>query len=82
MKITDFLVMDANGDEIAADPQGTHLAFRCATCNYPVLASTLDNEPGSDEEHPTTCRKCKTRYFLDVRPHAEKLYVFDEPPIE
>lgn len=75
MKITDFLVMDTNGDEIAADPHGSNLAFSCPLCGYPVLATVLENQRGSDEHHPAYCRGCETGYFLDIRPRAEKLYV-------
>ena len=75
MKITDFLVMDTNGDEIDADPHGNNLAFSCPLCEYPVLAVALDNQRGNDEHHPAQCRGCGTGYFLDVRPQTEKLYV-------
>lgn len=75
MKITDFLIMDTNGDEIEADPHGNNLAFGCWNCGHPVLAVALENQRGSDEEHPATCRACGTKYFLDIRPHAEKLYI-------
>ena len=75
MKITDFLVMDTDGREIQADPHGNNLAFCCMTCDHPVLAVALENQQGSDEGHPATCRGCKTKYFLDVRPQAQKLYI-------
>lgn len=75
MKITDFLVMDTNGDEIEADPHGNNLAFICWECDYSVLAVALENQRGSDEDHPARCRGCGTCYFLDVRPNTEKLYV-------
>jgi hypothetical protein len=39
------------------------------------LATALDNQRGSDEDHPTECKGCGRRYFLDVRPHMEKLYI-------
>jgi hypothetical protein len=75
MKITDFLIMNGDGDEIAADPVGDSVAFLCDVCDYPVLATTLDDQPGSDEEHPSKCRGCGHLYFLDVRSHMEKLYI-------
>lgn len=75
MKITDFLVMDTNGEEIEADPHGNNIAFCCMACGYPVLAVALENQRGSDEEHPASCRGCGAKYFLDVRVHTEKLYI-------
>lgn len=75
MKITDFLVMDADGMEVAADPHGNSLAFCCMSCAHPILAVALDDQRGSDESHPATCRGCGARYFLDIRPQAEKLYI-------
>lgn len=75
MNITDYLIMDGTGNEIPADAHGNNLAFSCPVCGHPVLATTLENQRGSDEEHPTSCRGCGQRYFLDVRPRAEKLYV-------
>ena len=80
MKITDFLVMDTNGTEIAADPFGNHLAFCCWACGYPVLAITLENQRGSDEAHPAICKGCGEQYFLDVRPRSEKLYIHTVGP--
>jgi len=75
MKITDFLVMDSDGNEIAADPHGNNVAFACSTCGAPIVAVALENQRGSDEEHPATCRGCGVGYFLDVREHAQKLYI-------
>ena len=75
MKVTDFLVMDWDGVEIPADPHGNNVAFNCGDCGFPVLAIALDNQRGSDEEHPAECRGCGARYFLDVREHAGKLYI-------
>lgn len=75
MKITDFLTMDDNGVEIVADAHGNNLAFSCSKCRHPVLAIALENQRGSDEGHPSACKGCGTKYFLDVRPQSEKLYV-------
>ena len=77
MQITDFLVMDTSGDEIDADPHGNTLAFACWICDHPVLAITLEDERGSDENHLAVCRGCGMGYFLDVRPKARKLYIHD-----
>ena len=75
MKITDFLTMDGMGVEIQADAHGTNIAFSCSGCGHPVLAVALENQRGSDEEHPAICKGCGAKYFLDVRAHMEKLYV-------
>lgn len=75
MKITDFLTMDTDGLEIPADAHGNNLAFSCMACGHPVLAIALENQRGSDEDHPATCRGCNRRYFLDVRPQVTKLYI-------
>lgn len=75
MKITDFLVMDTNGVEIDADPHGDNLAFCCMACGYPIVAVALDNQCGSDEEHPASCRGCDAKYFLDIRLQTEKIYI-------
>lgn len=75
MKITGFLIMDGAGDQIPADAFGNNVAFACATCGHPVLATALENQRGSDEEHLSKCRGCGVGYFLDVRWHAEKLYI-------
>ncbi len=75
MKITDFLIMDGDGNEIPADAYGNSVAFSCSGCGHPVLAAASDNQRGSDEEHPAECKGCGRRYFLDVRSHREKLYI-------
>ena len=75
MKITNFLVMDTGGREIPADPHGNNVAFACLACGAPVLAVALENQRGSDEEHPAACRGCGVAYFLDVREHAQELYI-------
>lgn len=75
MKITDFLTMNGKGEKILADAYGNNIAFSCFKCGHPVLAIALENQRGSDEEHPVKCRECGSGYFLDVRPNMEKLYV-------
>ena len=75
MKITDFLVMDTDGNEILADPHGNNIAFACRECLAPILAVALENQRGWDEDHPATCRSCGSAYFLDIREHASKLYI-------
>ena len=75
MKITDFLIMDTNGDVIQADAHGNNIAFSCSACGHPVLAIARDNQRGSDEEHPATCKGCGKNHYLDVRSHANKVYI-------
>ena len=75
MKITNFIVMDANGEIISADPHGNNLAVSCSSCGYPLLLTALPNQRGSDEAHPAKCKGCGQEYFLDIREHKEMLYV-------
>lgn len=75
MNITDFLIMDGNGVEIEADASGDSLAFCCEDCGYPLLAIARENARGSSEQCPSSCRDCGAGYFLDVRNHAQKIYV-------
>lgn len=75
MRITDFLVLDGDGNAVRADAFGNNLAFACEACGHPVLAIARKNQRGSDESHPTKCRGCGRGYFLDVREGAEKLYI-------
>jgi len=82
MKITDFLVMDSDGAEIPADAFGNNVAFSCWHCGHPVLVTTLENQRGSDEKHLSKCRGCGQGYFLDVRHHAQKLYIHEGQPPE
>lgn len=77
MTITDFLIMNGIGVEIEADPFGNNVAFRCDSCGHLVLATALENQRGSDPEHPSICRGCGQRYFLDVRVQAEKIYIHE-----
>ena len=81
MKITDFLVMDTDGELIAADPHGNNIAFCCFKCGHPLLAVALEHQRGSDEDHPVVCRGCGSGYFLDVRLHANKLYIHPVGPV-
>ena len=75
MKVTRFLILDHTGAEIQADAFGNNVAFTCSDCGHPVLATALENQRGYDEDHPSECRGCGTKYFLDVRSHTEKLYI-------
>lgn len=79
MKTTDFLVMDGDGVESEADAHGNNVAFNCPSCGHPVLVVTLENQRGSDERHPATCKECREKYFLDVRLRTEKLYIHQVP---
>ena len=75
MKITDFMVMDGDGNEVKSDAHGNNIAFLCSSCGHPVLAVALENQRGSDEEHLANCKGCGVGYFLDVRNNSEKLYI-------
>ncbi len=84
MKITDFLILSSDGNtEIRADAFGNNVAFACRHCRHPVLATARENQRGSDEEHPSKCKGCGKRYFLDIRPQTRKLYIHEasnQPP--
>ena len=77
MKITDFFILDTNGNEMPADAHGNNLAFNCWSCGHPVLIVALENQRGFDEEHLAECKGkgCNSRYFLDIRSHKDILYV-------
>jgi len=75
MEITGFLIMDSSGNEVPADAHGNNVAFCCRGCGHPMLAVAMDNQRGSDEDHPATCKQCGSSYFLDVRSSAGKAYV-------
>jgi transcription elongation factor Elf1 len=75
MKITDFLIMDGDGNALPADAFGNNVAFACRGCGHPVLAIANENQRGSDEAHPTACKGCGRGYFLDVREGAQKVYI-------
>ena len=76
MKVTEFLIMDADGNTIPADGFGNNVALSCQDCGYPLLVTVLANQRGSDESHPATCRKCGKKHYVDVRESMEKLYVY------
>lgn len=75
VRITDFLVMNGDGDRIQADPHGNNVAFNCFDCEHPIVAVALENQRGSDEEHPAVCRGCGAEYFLDPRQGSSKMYI-------
>ncbi len=79
MRITGFDVFDGNGDALDADTHGNNVAFSCFVCGHPVLAVCLDNQRGSDEDHPANCKgkDCNAAYVLDVRERMEKIYIFN-----
>ena len=76
MMIEFFLIMNGDGDEIPSDAIEEALAFNCEDCDYPILASSVEGKPGSALEKSAICKGCGTGYFLDVRTHAKKIYVF------
>jgi len=75
MNIRHYLIMNTDGEEIEADAYGNYLAFKCEICDHPVLATAIKNKQGSDQNHPTTCKGCGKRHYLDIRLRAEKLYI-------
>ena len=71
-----FLIMDGDGNEIPSNAVEDALAFNCEDCDYPILASSVEGKPGSALVRPAICKGCGIGYFLDVRIHAKKIYVF------
>lgn len=77
MNLNGFLIMDGAGDQILADASGQSVAFLCEDCRHPILASSQENERGSDEKSPSLCPGCGLGYFLDVRENTQKLYIHE-----
>ena len=76
MNITNFIILDSRGDQLASDASGESLAFACPECGHPVIANSKKGKRGSCEDIPSVCKDCNETYFLDIRQRSEKLYVF------
>ena len=76
MDITNFDVFDEIGNTIDCDILGSHIAFHCFKCDYPVLAVALENERGWDEDNPARCKSCKAPHILDIRAHKDIMYIY------
>lgn len=82
MDLSDFLILDQDGNQTPYDVHGPYLAFLCYYCDHPVLASSVVDEKGSDDAKPAHCRSCGMGYVLDVRERSKKLYIFEPfPPV-
>ena len=66
MKITGFRCVAANPKDIPSHAFGNNVAFACPDCGHPVLAIMLENQQGSDSDHPTECQKCHKKYWLSI----------------
>ncbi|MFT6899774.1 MAG: transcription elongation factor Elf1 [Paraglaciecola sp.] len=77
MNITNFIILDGQGNELASDASGENLAFACPECGHPVIANSKNGKHGSCEDIPSVCKGCSEKYFLDIRKRSEKLYVFN-----
>lgn len=75
MKITGFLALDEEGNQIQADSHGSNTAFCCLNCGHPILAIAREHQRGSSEACPAKCKGCGTPHFIDVRESIEKFYV-------
>jgi DNA-directed RNA polymerase subunit RPC12/RpoP len=73
-KVTDFRLVDENGDRALSDAFGNNVAFKCMKCGHPMLAIILpkQNRHGSTPENPAVCRHCGFRAWLVAEP-AKKL---------
>jgi hypothetical protein len=64
-RITGFAAREKNAP-VVCDAYGNNVAFQCR-CGAPVLAVILENQRGSDSEHPTTCPGCRAKFWLSVQ---------------
>ena len=73
-RITDFQVL-LDGEEVAADPFGNNVAFKC-NCGHPVLAIARDRHRGSHKGNPAECRKCKKKYiWMPITEKSKKVRI-------
>lgn len=73
--LTDLPVYAGKNWKLHAHPYGNNVAFECAKCGHPVVATTVGNLAGANESHPTTCegKNCGAQYFLEVIPKKKAL---------
>ena len=64
------------GNTVSADADGHSLAW-CCPCGTAVLFVYADGRNGSSASCPSTCKNCKSKYYLD--PPFERS---PEPPKE
>ncbi|MDA8014118.1 MAG: hypothetical protein MPK09_00680 [Gammaproteobacteria bacterium] len=65
--MTDLPVFAGENWKIHAHPFGTDVAFKCAECDHPVLATTaFKSHPGKSENSPTACENCGAKYFAEI----------------
>ena len=76
-KVTDFRLVDENGDRALSDAFGNNVAFKCVKCGHPMLAIILpkQNRHGSTPENPAVCRHCGFRAWLVAEPAKRLLRV-------
>jgi hypothetical protein len=43
-KVTDFRLVDENGDRALSDAFGNNVAFKCVKCGHPMLAIILPKQ--------------------------------------
>jgi uncharacterized protein with PIN domain len=77
--VTDFRCVDDQGFPVLCDAHGNNAAFRCLSCGGPVLVTFRENQRGSDAAHPTECRACHARYWLEADALRELLVVHRVP---
>jgi hypothetical protein len=73
-RVTDFHLLNENGDRDLCDAHGNNVAFKCKGCGHPMLAVILpkQNRHGSTPENPAICRYCGYQAWLVAEP-AKKL---------
>jgi hypothetical protein len=61
MKVTDAKIMYA-GQGTDADSFGNNIAWKCPSCEHPVLFVCLDNQKGWGQDNWTPCEGCERQY--------------------
>jgi transcription elongation factor Elf1 len=66
MKITNFICIDSEGNQLKSDSFGNNAAVACPNCNHPILFVALQNQKGSAKTHKTKCNGCALDFHIEV----------------
>ncbi len=74
-RITDFHLVDENGNKALCDAYGNNVAFKCPKCGHPMLAVVIPKQSrhGSTSENPAICRHCDFRAWVIAEPDKKLL---------
>ena len=70
--------MTSAGEPLTCDAFGNNAAVNCPSCNHSILFVALDNQKGSDESNPATCRGCKKSFYIEVSLDQEIVFVHEK----